>query len=506
MQTNIIEYIERTAVEFKDKTAIEDNGEGITFSQLLNSSKAIASALLGKVEPKDSIVICMEKGIEFVAAMLACAQISAVYIPLDASTPSLRRQYIVNAVSAKLILLKRNSSLAIKDICEPVEVLYIDDLLTEEICEDALIERRKRSNATDPLYMIFTSGSTGKPKGIVTTHLALISFIDEMAETFAFSSDDSIANQVPFYFDASTKDIFLMCKCGCTMHIIPKKMFMLPKDLMEFLNDKQISRIIWAPSLLCMVANFKAYEKVCPRYLRTVFFVGEQMPTKQMNMWRTHLPDVQYVNLYGSTEVSGSSTYYIIDREMDDNEIIPIGIPFNHLKVFLLDENDRLVDKEDVTGEICVGGLSLTLGYYRDLEKTRRVFQQNPLNSDYREIIYRSGDIGKYNNHNELVYVCRRDYQIKRMGQRIELGEVEAVISSLDGIQRCCCLYNEKTQALLAVYEGTVDAKTISSQLRAIIPAYMLPSDYRKMETIPLNANGKIDRKALKAISFQEGI
>ena len=498
MQRNIAEYIENTAKLYGDKAAITDGGRQVSFSQLLHASRAAASALCTRIRPQEPIMICMGKSIEFVEAMLACAQIGAVYVPLDITTPSLRLQYIQETLSARFILCRKGEAVPEFGGQAERQILYIEDLKEHEIDEDALKQLRERILVTDPLYTIFTSGSTGKPKGIITTHLALISFIDAMAEEFSFSAEDSLANQVPFYFDASTKDIYLMCKCGCTMHIIPKKLFMLPKDLMSFLNEKKITRIIWAPSLLCMAANFRAFEKVRPQYLRTVFFVGEQMPTKQMNMWRHCLPEVQYVNLYGSSEVTGSSAYYIIQREMNDSEAIPIGTAFQHMQLFLLDENDRLIEEENTVGEICVRGLSLTLGYLNDAEKTGRVFVQNPLIPHYRDLIYRSGDLGRYNEFHELVYICRKDYQIKRMGQRIELGEIEAAVGAVDGIERTCCLFNEKTQALLALYTGNAAPEHIKKEIEKILPQYMLPSSYVSLEEFPLNANGKIDRAALK--------
>ena len=498
MQRNVAEYIENAARLYGNKTAITDGSRKISFAELQSASRTVAAALCARVKAKEPVMICMSKSIEFVEAMLACAQIGAVYVPLDITTPALRLQYIQEALSARFILCRKGESVPAFGGETEREILYIEDLLEQEIDEDALNQQRERILVTDPLYMIFTSGSTGKPKGIVTTHLALISFIDAMAEEFSFSAEDSLANQVPFYFDASTKDIYLMCKCGCTMHIIPQKLFMLPKDLMSFLNEKKITRIIWAPSLLCMAANLHAFEKVRPQYLRTVFFVGEQMPTKQMNMWRRCLPDAQYVNLYGSSEVTGSSAYYIIQREMDDTETIPIGSAFHHMELFLLDEKERLIEEENTVGEICVRGLSLTLGYLNDAEKTDRVFVQNPLNPHYRDLIYRSGDLGRYNEFHELVYICRKDYQIKRMGQRIELGEIEAAVGAVDGVERTCCLFNEKTQALLTLYTGDAAPDHIKIEIEKILPQYMLPTRYVNLEDFPLNANGKIDRVALK--------
>ena len=502
MMNNIIEYLENTAEYLGSKTAITDGDRRISFLDLLNKSKRIATGLYERVGHKEAVVICMEKSIEYIEAMLACAQLGIVYIPLDIMSPPMRRRQICDTVAARFIICRK------EDRClelsnEQVEVLYTDDLLEYEVVDAVLEERRKHILVSDPLYIVFTSGSTGRPKGIVATHFGIMCFIDAMAEEFPLTAEDSLANQVPFYFDASTKDIYLMCKCGCTMHIIPKKLFMLPKNLLEFLNEKQITTIIWAPSLLCMVANFKALEKVKPEYLKTVFFVGESMPAKQMNIWRAALPDVRFVNLYGATEVSGSSTYYIISRNISDTEMIPIGIPFRHLDVFLLDDEDRVIDQPEVVGEICIRGSSLSLGYFGDFAKTKSVFVQNPLNKSFADIVYRSGDLGKYNRLHELVYVCRRDYQIKRMGQRIELGEIEAVIGSLKGVDRVCCLFEKETQRLMAIYSGESSVDGIKAELVSMLPAYMLPGEYHKVNMLPLNQNGKVDRIALSNIYTQ---
>jgi len=495
---NIIEYLENTTHGCNaDKVAITDGIQEITFRELYNATQAIASALLDKVSPRQPVLVCMDKRIEFVEAILAVASIGGIYIPIDIELPYQRVEHIINTVSANIVLSTKKDTLP-EQLEQRCSILYIEDLVDKKIAIQLLNERRNKLLSTDPLYAIFTSGSTGVPKGIITTHQALISFIDEMTERFEFSEKDVLANQVPFYFDASTKDIYLMCKCACTMHIIPKMLFMLPKKLMEFLNEKQVTRVIWAPSLLCMIAKFAAFDKEKPKFLRSVFFVGEQMPAKQYNIWKKSLPDVQYINLYGSTEVSGSSTYYPIERDIDDSELIPIGYSFAHVDVFLLDADDKLVDEKNVNGEICVRGLSVSCGYFGDFEKTKSVFVQNPLNPYFPEIIYRSGDVGRYNDYGELVYVCRRDFQIKRMGRRIELGEIEAAIGAIKDIDRVCCLFNEENQDLIAIYSGNVEIAVLKKALSDILPVYMMPNVYHNLEEFPLNANRKIDRVKLK--------
>ena len=219
------------------------------------------------------------------------------------------------------------------------------------------------------------------------------------------------------------------------------------------------------------------------------------MPVKQLNYWREYLPDAMYVNLYGPTEITCNCTYYILDREFAEDEMIPIGDAFPNERVFLLDEEDHLLTEAGTLGEICVSGTALALGYYRNWEKTKEYFVQNPLNHRYLEPIYRTGDLGRYEN-GELYYVTRKDFQIKHMGHRIELGEIEAVMQRMPGVERACCLYED--HHIVAFYCGTVSEKELRRALRQELPAYMIPDHLYVLTQMPLNNNGKIDRKALQ--------
>ena len=226
-------------------------------------------------------------------------------------------------------------------------------------------------------------------------------------------------------------------------------------------------------------------------------FSGEVLPIKHYKIWKHHLPDAMFVNLYGPTEITCNCTYYVLDREYADDEVIPMGKAFPNEKVFLLDENDNLVSEKGVQGEICVGGTALALGYYKDREKTNQVFVQNPLNTAYNEMIYRTGDLGKYNENGDLIYVSRKDFQIKHLGHRIELGEIEAITTAREGVTRSCCIYDADKQKLILFFTGTRDKKELMKELRTVLPMFMLPNVLVPVEEMPLNKNGKIDRKKL---------
>ena len=349
------------------------------------------------------------------------------------------------------------------------------------------------------LYVLFTSGSTGIPKGVCITHEGVIDYIDCVTEIFQFSSKDSFGNQAPFYFDNSILDIYCSLKAGATLYIIPQDLFSQPVLLLEHLRKNQINTIFWVPSALIVVSKLKALRNVdLNGILKRVLFCGEVMPNKQLNIWRKFLPDVVFANLYGPTEITDACTYYIVDREFADDEPLPIGVPMKNTDILVLDEKKRLVTEKGKVGELCVRGIGVARGYFRNSEKTMEAFVQNPLNSDYEEKIYCTGDLVQYNNYNELVYLSRKDFQIKHKGHRIELGEIETAASSLSGVAACCCLYDDKHNRIVLFLDQELKCDEVNDKLKEMLPKYMLPGKVIFMESMPINANGKIDRIKLR--------
>ena len=233
--------------------------------------------------------------------------------------------------------------------------------------------------------------------------------------------------------------------------------------------------------------------------LRRVFFAGEVFPTKQLNYWRDKLPDTQFVNLYGPIEITVDCTYHILTRKFRDDEPIPIGIPCKNTEILILNENNELVADDEI-GELCVRGSSLALGYYNNSEQTQKVFTQNPLNSSFIDKIYRTGDLAYVNDYGEIMFSGRKDFQIKHMGYRIELAEIETAVMSLDIIKNSCVLYNQENKEIVLIYESQEElvASKIRNQLSSKIPKYMMPTKFHRIDIMPRNPNGKIDRQELK--------
>ena len=202
--------------------------------------------------------------------------------------------------------------------------------------------------------------------------------------------------------------------------------------------------------------------------------------------------------MYGPTEITDACTYYIVDREFRDDEDLPIGIPMKNTDILVLNEENYLITESGIIGELCVRGTGVAAGYYNNPEKTNAAFVTNPLNTAYEEKIYRTGDLVQYNERHELIYMSRKDFQIKHMGHRIELGEIETAVSSLQDVTRCCCLYDDKKSKIVLFLDIDLSKEKINGQLEKMIPEYMLPGKVVYMENLPLNANGKIDRVQLR--------
>ena len=251
-----------------------------------------------------------------------------------------------------------------------------------------------------------------------------------------------------------------------------------------------------------MVSAFGTFDTVKPEYLHTVAFGSEVFPIKQFRLWRRALPNATFTNLYGPTESTGMCCYYRVEREFEDNEVIPIGHPFPNREILLLNQEGRLAEKGE-QGEICVRGTALTLGYYNDPVRTGEAFVQNPLNSAYPELIYKTGDIGRYNEAGELLFVSRKDYQIKHMGHRVELGEIEVNVSMLPGVGMAACIYDENRGKIVLYYVGNMAEVELLSALKRKLPRYMLPNRLTRLERLPQTANGKIDRVALKRMYLE---
>lgn len=498
MYSNVTYWLDETAEKFPDKLGYVDENKSLTFKETRIKSLNLANRIVEMGLFKKPVAIYMEKSTDVLISFFAVAYSGNFYSPIDVAMPESRVLKIFEFFKPELIITKKELLDNIMKYVKDVPCICIDDIDSIEREYEKVYKQQGKTCDTDLLYVLFTSGSTGTPKGVTISHRSVIDFIDAIVELFKFDETDRIGNQPPFYFDMSIFDIYTTMKTGATMYIIPQKLFAWPIRLVEYLDKNKINNIFWVPSVLIIFAKLKVFDSYpMVGKMKRILFAGEVMPNKQLNYWRKNIPDAIYANMYGPTEITDICTYYVVDREFSDDESLPIGIPMRNTDILVLNDKDELV-KGDEIGELCVRGSSLSLGYYNNPEKTREVFAQNPLNTAYPEVIYRTGDLVKYNEYGEILYLSKKDFQIKHMGRRIELGEIETAVSSLDEIDRNCCLYDEKRSKIVLFIEGNTDLTHINERISTMIPEYMLPNRLICLEELPVNANGKIDRVKLK--------
>lgn len=501
MTRNILSYLWESSEKFPNKTAFFDEEQKYTYSQLKNDVLAIGTKLITKLGNTSlkPVLIYMDKSPRVPGAFWGTVLSRNFYVPLDVTMPDYRLRLIIENLKPAAVITDLAHYDAAKEFCSTVFVY--EEMIQTPVDETVINERIALSLDTDPVYVLYTSGSTGVPKGVVVSHRSLIDYVEAFCNEVKITSDDIIANQAPFYFDASLIDLYCTLKMGGTMGIVPIGYFSVPLKLLGFLEEYNITTIRWVPSAMKMISTFKGFKSLRPSKLRKIIFGAESMPTKVYNYWKANYPDAVFVQIYGPTEITGVCTYYVVDRDYADDETIPIGKAFKNTEVFLLDEDNKKITRNGVVGEICVKGTCLALGYYNAPEKSAEVFVQNPLNPYYEEKIYRTGDLAKYNERKELVFVSRKDFQIKHMGHRIELGEIDNAAMALHDMKACCCLFEQEKQKIVLFYESDVYTdEMVMEQLKQRLQRYMLPNVLHKLDKLPSLPNGKVDRVKLKSM------
>ena len=534
MVTNVLEYLEYIAAGLPEKTALADELCSFTYAEYLGCARRMGTFLAKKLgvtaadapglRRSEPVAVLIDRNALSVVSFMAVIYSGNFYVPIDVTMPEERVRLIFEKLQPALVLDARDYCgadgepvKAAAELKEEYRTLFgaqgdgsdggrkyvsASEILLDTGCiaDDGLLAAIRANRVDlDPLYTLFTSGSTGVPKGATISHRGVIDLVEAFADAFGFDEAQVFGNQAPFDFDVSTKDIYDALRNGSTVQIIPKKLFMLPKPLLAFLKKRRVDTLIWSVSALRIISDFKVLDAVEGPELRYVMLCGEAMPIKSLNYWLRHMPGASIVNLYGPTEITCNCTWFEFKREYGDTELLPVGKAFKNSRVLLLDEEKRLITEKGKVGEICVGGSCLALGYWNDPERTSAAFIDDPFVSAYGAKLYRTGDMAYYNDDMDLVFAARRDFQIKHMGHRIELGEVEAALNASELLDVAVCLYDEPRKKIVCFYQSQCeDTKAIMTELLTRLPKYMCPNVYKRYDRLPLNKNGKIDRQLLK--------
>ena len=499
MQTSVLGWLDNTAERYAGKTVFADEDRKITFSEFNNYTKSIGTYIARLVSGNAPVVVMSGRHVLTPASFLGVVRAGCFYAPMDATMPLSRLNSILGVIKSDFMLVDKEHLETAKKLDFSGKIIIIDDIIS--IIPDENLLNKARSGLTElsPLYVIFTSGSTGVPKGVITSHHSLMCYIDAVCKVLDINESDVLGNQSPLDYIAAVRDIYLPLKTGASTVIIPKNEFSMPTELFETLNKNRVTALCWSVAGIELPAKLGAFDCIKPEYLKKVCFSGSVMPCKYLKIWQENLPNVLYVNQYGPTEATASCTYYVVDEKVDDDTVLPIGTPYENYSIILLNE-DGTETAEGEIGEICVKGPILALGYYGDLERTNESFIQNPLNKNYCELIYKTGDLGSLREDGLLMFHGRKDRQIKHMGHRIELGEIEETAKQIDGLGECCALYNKEKEHLYLFYTGDVTSKEIVLHFRKVLPAFMVPRKLVALEELPKLPNGKLDMQSMKAM------
>ncbi len=492
MQNLAIEYLLKTKDRFPEKTAIVDNGQGITFRELWKSSLSLAYWINTEFNiTNQPVSVSLPKSIDAVIALLAIQLSGNIYVPLDTDTPAKRQEKILEALGSKWVLEHDNGEF-ILDGKSFSNQSFID-------MEDTVLQKLSTRKKDDPLYIIFTSGTTGTPKGVTISNASVIDYIEWAIATYSVTEAEVIGNQAPLFFDNSVLDLYLTFARGCTLHLLSRDTLRFPAEFGTYISSHKINFIFFVPSVLNNLVALKIFSEYNLTCLKKILFAGEAMPLNTLRHLNSNLPTALLSNLYGPTEITVDAIYWIFGEDIKTMEDVPLGKPCTNHRVLFLDEQEKLVTAEDEIAEICIAGPGLALGYWNNPETTQKVFIPNPEKPG--ETIYKTGDMGYKSSKDGLIYMKgRKDNQFKHNGYRIEAGEIENALSPF--VLQSCVFYDYDKKRILAFY--TADKQTTLPPFRSLLsgslPQYMIPHSFHKLDHFPTTPNGKVDRNALQKI------
>ena len=500
MKINLIELFEETVKCYPQKVAVIDKDREITFSALHQQSLRLASRLISMgIAQNKPVGVFLDKSIESVYANLGILYAGDFYMNLDIKTPAERIRNIIQLVEPAAIISTTRQIKPIEGIIpSTTQVILLDEAdETADVDATAILRRLSTIIDTDPSCIINTSGSTGTPKGVVLNHKSFFDFIEWAIDTFHFGDDLVMGSLSPIVFDIYSFELCMLMAKASTLVVLPAHLAAFPAKILEVLEQHKVNFLFWVPTIMVNIANMDLLSAFKLESLKTVWFAGEVFPTKQYNYWHHHLPQTTFANLYCPIEITVDCTDYSINKEIPDEEPLPIGYPCRNTDILVLDDEDRLVKEANVEGELCVRGTSLAMGYYNNPEKTAAAFVQNPLNKAYPEVIYRTGDIVCYNEEGLIMFKGRKDNIVKHQGYRTDLGEIEhVIINTLTLVKNGCIVYNQAEKQITLFYEAEEEVPVTEFRLSIgkVLPKYMIPTAYHRLEQLQRNANGKIDR------------
>jgi amino acid adenylation domain-containing protein len=520
IQDGLRDQVERRA----ETSAIAWQGEKLSYGALAAASNRLAHLLRGLgCRRGDRVVLLLPKSPLSITAMLGTLKADCAYTPVDLKNPAARVAQILAVLEARVLLAGREAAPLVRALAQEgalrpeLRIAWLDaepaggapaHATRSDFDSCPAGELPAENGESDLAHILFTSGSTGVPKGVMITHSNVIHFIEWAIAHFGIRPGDRCSGHSPLHFDLSTFDVYGTLSAGAELYPVAPELNLLPHKLAQFIRDTELTQWFSVPSALNHMAKAGAVREGDFATLRRLLWCGEAWHAADLAYWMRRLPHVRFTNLYGPTEATiASSGYDVPGVPSDETKPVPIGRACSGEELLVLDEALQPAAPGE-TGDLYIRGVGLSPGYWRDAAKTAAAFLPNPFSDDPRDRIYRTGDLARVGEDGKIVLVGRADTQIKSRGYRIELGEIEAVLHALDELEESAVVAVESAGidglAIACGYTPragvTLAPADLRARLAARLPVYMIPSRWRRFERLPLNANGKVDRKALKEI------
>ncbi|AIS52132.1 surfactin synthase subunit 2 [Thermoanaerobacter kivui] len=492
-KVSLIELLENKFQQYQDRTAVIYEGNSLTYRALNNRANHLAKKLRNKgIVPNDIVAICSERSLHLMVGILAIMKAGGVYLPIEATTPLERVEYMLRNSNAKLFLTYKKYQ---EKTSSFIPSIFLDEEINEEECENP---RPCLTTPNDPLYAIYTSGTTGLPKGTVLRNNSFVNLIEWYTEEIKLDKDETTLVYTPVSFDATQKSIFSPLLTGGRLLLASSDPYD-PSVILKYIQDYQVNHIIATPSSfypILYLAEKERFETL--RSLRILSLNGETINIKNLKNWlRSYNCNATVYNLYGPSECADIS----IARKLNpypllrDDEGTIIGRPIPNVNAYVLNESGQLADIGEI-GELYLGGICVGNGYF-DKSLNKGKFVPNPFNEN--EIIYKTGDLVRILEDGNIQYIGRVDNQVKIRGQRVELEEIENVALRYPGILQCTVTFDSDKNCLTLYYfsKEILNPEEIRSFLKNKLSGYSVPSFLYQVSKIPLNKNGKVDRPSL---------
>lgn len=504
MKSNLLQHLEQTVQRVPEKIAFYDDHRALTWAALHDQARRIGSALAEKIPMRQPVALLLDsRSIENLPALLGALYAGCSYAPMDITMPPERLEQLLTLLSPGAILVDDKGAKALDGCNAPdVPVLRTTDAMMAPVQEEVLQQRRKEASVYDPVSILFTSGSTGIPKGSVQTHFSYLHWTEATIEVYGLTEETVFGNQSPFFYANSILDIFPPIALGASVYLLPSGVLTFPRRLIDCLNAHHVTEFCMTPSSFISVVQSGVLTPGCLPELKWGIMSGESMPWPPLTVWMEATPNADWWHFYGSTEMF-SVAVGRVDKQHPPQGRLPVGKSFSLVHLLFVDEEGREVPPGE-SGEMLVSSPWVACGYHRDAPRTAQSWVDDPLERGWPERFYRAGDVGCLRPDGQLLVLGRRDAQIKHMGYRMELGEVEAALASVDGCAAGCVLHQAEQDALWCFYTGTVDEKTLRQRLKEKLARYMLPDRVVHLAEMPYTASMKLDRRALRQMMNEQ--